>query len=83
MNPHLITAAVLFGPAATVGPTLAVTWWRHRGEHDAALTAIAEHYATRHQADPDQPPPDGGMPTPASDHLADVIPLPTSKRHAA
>lgn len=69
MNPNLIACAVLFGPAAVACPAAAITWWRHRGEHDAALAAFATLKAQPHQA-----PPDGGMPEPAQ--LAEVIPFP-------
>lgn len=79
MNPSLIAATILFAPAAVAGPAVALAWWRHRGEHEAALAA----FASVQQPAPFEPPPDGGMPTPATEpeHLAQVIPFPT--RHAA
>lgn len=79
MNASLVTAAVLFGPAAVAGPVLAITWWRHRGEYERALAVFAEQRPAATPA-PDGPPPDGGMPTPAPvDVLADVIPLHTRR----
>lgn len=74
MNPNLIACAVLFGPAAAFGSTAAVSWWRHRGELEAAIHATATMRAQPHQA-----PPDGGLPEPAAEPLADVIPFPNRR----
>lgn len=88
MNASLVTCAVLFGPAAVTGPALAAAWWRHRGEHDAALAVFAD---VRTTAGPgSNGPPDGGQPTPTPEpapgsvgQLADVIELNTRRDHAA
>jgi len=67
----LIGYAVLFGPAALIGPPLLIA--AHRGtRHDKAVLAmLADERAKRANAvtpaDGDGPPPDGGQPTPIPD----------------
>lgn len=71
---NLVAATILFAPAAVAGPAVALAWWRHRGEHDAALAVLAQAQA---RPVPEESPPDGGMPQPAeAEQLAEVIPFP-------
>lgn len=81
---NLLTATLLFGPAAAAGPPLALAWWRHRGEYETALAILADIRARTTTPDPDQPPPGGGIPAPAdSGDVADVIDLNTRRRNQA
>jgi len=75
----VITAAVLFGPAALIGPPLMLAAHRGTRHSKAVLAMLADERAKRAAAPADQdgPPPDGGQPTPVPDTepLAQVIPL--------
>ena len=86
MSPDLITATVLFGPAALLGGAAAVADRRDRPHRRATARVLAELRAARAAGpddDPDPTPPDGGHPAPADSapatvvQLAPVIPLPT------
>ena len=74
----VIAAAVLFGPAAVIGPPLLVAAHRGTRHSKAVLAMLAQERAKRAvPAAEDGPPPDGGQPTPLPDTapLAQVIPL--------
>lgn len=80
----LITAAVLFGPAALVGAVGGTGYLRQRPRERARARVLAESRAARAAGPNDDPtPPDGGQPAPAEQEpapavrLAPVIPLPT------
>lgn len=88
MSPDLITAAVLFGPAALLGGAVAVADLRDRPHRRATARVLAELRAARAAGpdeDPDPSPPDGGQPAPTEGvpaavvRLAPVIPLPTRR----
>ena len=91
MNTDLITAAVLFGPAALIGTPLLLA--AHRGtRHDKAVLAMlaqerAKRAAVQVEAE-DNPPPDGGQPDPVladtstgagTDDLAQITPFPARR----
>jgi hypothetical protein len=84
VNTELIAAAVLFAPAALVGPPLLIAAHRTTRHSKAVRAMLADERAKRATAptDGEGPPPDGGQPTPLPDTgpLAQVIPL---HRHAA
>ena len=83
MNADLITAAVLFGPAALAG-AVGGAGYLHQRPHDRARAQVLAELRAARTAGPDEDPtpPDGGQPTPAEQptaapvRLAPVIPLP-------
>ena len=83
MNPDLIAAGILFGPATMAGAAIGIAALRGHSHHRAIRTVLAESAHARARAVPqDGPPPDGGQPTPAAapeampDGLAQVIAFP-------
>ena len=82
MNPDLIAATVLFGPAAVAGAAVGVAALRQHPHHRAIRAVLAEAAARNAVATvpPEEPPPDGGQPAPvpeaAPDVLAQVIAFP-------
>jgi len=75
----VITAAVVFGPAALIGPPLMFAAHLGTRHSKAVLAMLADERAKRAAAPAtgDGPPPDGGQPTPAADPepQAQVLPL--------
>ena len=79
MNAELIAAAILFAPAALIGPPLLIASHRGTRHSKAVLAMLADERAKRAEAvlTQDDPPPEGGQPTPIpeAEPLAQVIPL--------
>lgn len=69
MNADLIAAAVLFGPAAIVGPPLLIAAHRTTRHSKAVLAMLAQERAKRANdtATETPRPPDGGQPAPGID----------------
>ncbi|MFI1465628.1 hypothetical protein [Streptomyces wuyuanensis] len=85
MNAELITASILFTPAAVAGTVFLAGHRASRRADDALAAALAAHRAT--QSTGTEPPPDGreAAPQPAAEptRLANVIDFPTRRRNAA
>ncbi|UUN27673.1 hypothetical protein [Streptomyces sp. FIT100] len=85
MNAEIITAAVLFTPAAVVGTVFLAGHRLSRRADDALAAALADHRATEPTG---TQPPDGreAAPQPTAEpvpRLATVIDFPTRRRDAA
>ncbi|WP_377271660.1 hypothetical protein [Peterkaempfera sp. SMS 1(5)a] len=76
MNGDTVFLAAATGPAVLLLPPLALAWHRSARQGAAVLAMLdAERAKRAHQAPDDNPPPDGGQPTPAPVGLAPVISL--------
>ncbi|MEV8476554.1 hypothetical protein [Streptomyces sp. NPDC051173] len=86
MNPDLIAAAVLMGPAAILAP-VCIAGHLRQARHDATAAAVLATYQPQPAAPP-EPPHGGGEPLAAhhalpADRLATVTHLDTRRRNPA
>ena len=84
MNAELITAAVLFGPAAIVGPVCLIGH-RISRRHDETVASVVAEFRPTETTEP-EPPPKGRIKAPrqtAPAPLANVLDFPARRRDAA